>query len=99
MYTALLIMFVGIAAGRALAGKIGAVVLRRAVMCSIFLLLFLLGANIGANRELLADLPRLGWQALVLMLFCVGGSIFCAWLASPLYFWLAKKKTTRRNVE
>lgn len=93
MYTALLIMLAGIVAGRLFGSGINAAFLRHAVMASIFLLLFLLGSSIGANERLLSELPRLGAQSLLLMLFCTGASILCAWIITPLYFRLARKKT------
>lgn len=95
MYTALLIMFAGIIAGRLFGGRLNSKFLRQAIMVAIFLLLFLLGANIGSNGQLLRDLPKLGIQALVLMLFCTGASILCAWLLTPLYERLTKKETAR----
>ncbi len=78
MYIALGIMFAGMLVGRLLRGHVAAGIVRRLIMAAILLLLFLLGAAIGANEDLIRRLPDLGWQSLALMFFCVGGSIACA---------------------
>lgn len=92
MYIALSIMFGGFLLGRLGILRIPEKILNYAVFFSIFLLLFLLGASIGSNGKLLKDLPRLGFEAFLLMLFCTGGSIICTWLITPFYCRLQKKK-------
>lgn len=99
MYIALLIMFGGFLLGRLGIVNFSEKVLNQALLFSIFLLLFLLGAGIGSNENLLVDLPRLGLQAALLMLFCTGGSILCSWLLTPLYFRLEKKKLGNKRLE
>lgn len=75
MYIAILVMCAGVLAGRLFSGRIRETLLGRLVFVSIIFLLFLLGLQIGANDALFMDLPRLGLQAIWLMLACVGGSI------------------------
>lgn len=53
------------------------------IMSAIFLLLFLLGVSIGGNANLLANLPRLGLQALLLIVCALAGSILAVRLISP----------------
>lgn len=75
MYIALLAMLAGILAGRLLRNFIPSRPLSKVIFAFVLFLLFLLGAQIGASDELFASLPVLGWQALILMLTCVAGSI------------------------
>lgn len=85
MYIAIVVLLCGILAGRLARPLVSRLPLRKLISGAIFLLLFLLGASIGKNSALLAQLPDFGWQALILMLFCVGGSILCCILIQPLF--------------
>ena len=87
MYTALAIMLCGFIAGRAIPGSPAPALVRRLLSAAIFLLLFLLGIGIGSNTKLVANLPRIGIQSLILMLCCVAGSILCAWLLTSNAIW------------
>lgn len=88
MYIAFCIMLSGMVIGRVL-GECGATrLLRRCILPSIMLLLFLLGAEIGANRELLDNLPVLGGRAAWLMFCGVAGSVL---MAALLHFLLRGK--------
>ncbi len=42
---------------------------------TLLLLLVVLGAQIGGNRELLAGLPALGWRATVIGMLTIAGSL------------------------
>ena len=53
-------------------------------------MLFCMGLSIGANQEVLADLPSLGWQAFLLALVSAGGSMLCC---LPLARFLKKRQT------
>ena len=46
----------------------------------IWLLLFMLGTEVGGNEEVMRSLATLGVQALVLCTGALAGSIACAWL-------------------
>lgn len=54
--------------------------LGRLMTATLFLMLVALGAQIGANRELLADLGPLGWRAFVISALSVAGSIAVLYL-------------------
>ena len=49
--------------------------LGRAMTAALFVMLAALGAQIGANRELLANLPTLGWHAAVISALSIAGSV------------------------
>lgn len=68
-------MICGLLLGRLLHKFVSHALIGRLVFAAILFLLFLLGMQIGANDQLFADLPSLGGRALLLMLFCVGGSL------------------------
>lgn len=54
-------------------------ILGRAVSVILYLLLFTLGVSLGVQRELVAQLGRLGWQSLVFAFCATGVSVLCAW--------------------
>ena len=82
MFTVIGIMFAGIAAGYLLRKiellqKIG-----KPISYTIFLLLFLL----GANKEIVDNLATLGGQAFLLALAGTAGSVLAAWGVYNLFF-------------
>lgn len=83
MYIALGIMFAGILLGRiltTLSKKDIQKYIKIPTILSILLLLFLLGASIGGNPHLFASLPFLGLDAIIIMAFCLAGSIIISWI-------------------
>lgn len=57
-------------------------------------MLFLLGVNVGKNDEIMGNLATIGWQAGVLTLGAVGGSVLAAWLV---YAMLFRTEKTQRH--
>ena len=51
----------------------------RLITVAIWLLLFLLGTEVGANRTILDNLPAIGLQAVVLTAGGLVGTLGCAW--------------------
>ena len=46
---------------------------------AIFLLLFLLGITVGANGDIMNNLATIGYDALLITLAAVAGSVLCSW--------------------
>ena len=46
--------------------------------CTIMLLLLVFGVSIGSNHELVADIARLGWRAVVIASLGMAGSMLVA---------------------
>lgn len=93
MYIALAVMFLGIFSGLALRKYLAKIPIQGIVFAAVLALLFLLGAQIGANERLFSDLPRLGGIALLFACFCMSGSIAAVWLCSR----LMRKKRLSEN--
>ena len=78
-------IFLGIALGYTLrtrqASKVGVIsaLNGRLTTWLIWLLLFMLGLEVGSNRELIAALPTLGVEAMVLSVSATLGSCVLAW--------------------
>lgn len=85
MFIVILFIFLGIALGytlrTSLASKVGAIsaLNGRITTWLIWLLLFMLGLEVGCNKQLIAALPTLGVEAMVLSVSATLGSCVLAW--------------------
>ena len=67
--------------------------IEKAILWSIFLLLFFLGLSIGADKLIMANLATLGLNALIITLGGVAGSILMAWIFWRLFFKGERRKS------
>lgn len=78
MFIVISFMFAGIACGYFLRRwKIS--IIHRIILTLIWLLLFLLGLEVGANQIIVSQFARLGLQAFLLALGSTFGSVLFAW--------------------
>ena len=52
---------------------------------TIYLMLFILGASIGTNREVLTNLSTFGVQALLIAVLSITGSVCASWFALKIF--------------
>lgn len=78
MFTVISIMFLGIGIGYLLR-KQSLPWVQKGITLLIWLLLFLLGMEVGQNEQVICSLPTLGLEALVIAVVCVSGSCIAAW--------------------
>ena len=78
MFTVIGIMFVGIGLGYLLRRQ-SLPWINKAITALIWLLLFLLGIEVGHNEQIIRSLPTLGVEAFAIALVCVLGSCLAAW--------------------
>ena len=90
MWTILGVLIVGIALGFILREKLSESFLSKLLLISIYLLLFLLGVEIGNNPRILKNLSSLGWQAIAFTFATVIGSLLCIIIIYKLF--LHKRK-------
>lgn len=79
MFTVILFLFAGIAAGRLLRNRDCGWVSKLTTIL-IWSLLFLLGVEVGGNRTIISSLPSLGLDALLIAVLSLAGSCLFAWL-------------------
>lgn len=70
--------------------------IEKSISWAIYLLLFLLGISVGTNEQIINNLDSIGWQALVITIGGVVGSVLLAWLLYVLVF--NKTKTEEDTV-
>lgn len=75
-------------------GGVQSKIVHRVTMFGLFLLLAAMGAQLGANEELLANLGKMGLHALVLAGFTVLGSITAVY---GFFRWLESKSPKRQT--
>ena len=78
MFTVIGIMFIGIGLGYLLRRQ-SLPWISKAITALIWLLLFLLGIEVGQNERIIRSLPTLGVEAFVIAIVCVLGSCVAAW--------------------
>jgi len=61
----------------------------RVVMVLIWVLLFLLGTDVGANENIISGLHTIGMEALLITFFALAGSLLGAW---GLWRWINNKR-------
>lgn len=88
MLKIVIIMLAGIGLGTVLRNK-NLSYLPQVITTLIWLLLFLLGIEVGGNPQIIGGLQQLGWEALLLTLSGVAGSILTAW---SLWRYIKKKE-------
>ena len=62
------------------------------ITVAIWVLLFLLGLNVGGDPKIMNNLGTIGGEALWLTLGAVGGSVLCAWGVYRFFFCTDKDK-------
>ena len=78
MFTVIGIMFIGIGLGYLLRRQ-SLSWINKAITTLIWLLLFLLGIEVGHNEQIIRSLPTLGVEAFVIAIVGVLGSCIAAW--------------------
>ncbi|QZE15443.1 lysine exporter LysO family protein [Halosquirtibacter laminarini] len=87
MLLLIFIMVVGIVLGHFLRKK--SVVIRAnniLTTLAIYLLLFVLGVGVGSDKNIITNLPSLGWDAFILTVGAVFGSILCVRFVEKRFF-------------
>ncbi len=80
------IMFLGVAIGYLLRGKMKLGAVSKAITYAIYVLLFLLGVSVGINPQIISNLTTLGVEALIITLAALAGSVLAAWGIYHLWF-------------
>ena len=87
MFTVLAIMSAGIILGYLIRNKIRFIkYIDPSINIAIYLLLFLLGISVGGNRTVMDNLGSLGFNALLLAMGAVAGSVGLSYLTYKMFF-------------
>lgn len=68
--------------------------LDKGITITLFVMLLALGAQIGSNNELVANLPVLGWRAVVISALSIAGSVVALWLVATRWIVFKEREET-----
>lgn len=87
MLLVLLIMIAGIITGVFIHHKPTLIKVNdQLISVAIYVLLFLLGVSVGLNKTIIQNIGTLGFQALVITLGAVTGSVLVSWVIYKAFF-------------
>ncbi|MBC8004960.1 MAG: LysO family transporter [Verrucomicrobia bacterium] len=87
MLLVLLIMIAGIITGVFIHHKPALIKVNdQLISVAIYVLLFLLGVSVGLNKTIIQNIGTLGFQALIITLGAVTGSVLVSWLIYKAFF-------------
>lgn len=89
MFTVILIMSIGIMCGYFIRKRDIRSITSGATTALIWLLLFVLGVEVGHNKQVVSSLATLGVEALFIAIVCLSGSCVAAWI---LWRYIAKRR-------
>lgn len=95
MFSILFTMLAGIFIGHFLHSGTILKRIEKSTSLTIFALLFVLGLSIGSNRLIVENLGRVGWQAAILAVLSLGGSIIAARIVFQLFFKKGEEKNEK----
>lgn len=87
MIAVLIVMSIGIVFGR-LAGKTQGFlkINEKLLSIAIYFLLFILGLSVGLNETVIDNLDEIGFQAAMITVGAVAGSVLVCWLLYKIFF-------------
>lgn len=92
MFSIICTMLAGIVIGRFLHDGKFLKNIEKSTSLTIAALLFVLGLSIGSNRLIVENLRRVGWQAAILAVLSLAGSIVAARIVFQLFFEKGEEK-------
>lgn len=95
MFSIVMTMLAGVLIGHFLRNGKRVGKIEKSTSITIFVLLFVLGLSVGSNNVIIDNLGRFGWQAAVIAILGMGGSIIAARIVFQLFF----KKGEEKNEE
>lgn len=95
MFSIVMTMLAGVLIGHFLRNGKRVEKIEKSTSITIFVLLFVLGLSVGSNNVIIDNLGRFGWQAAVIAMLGMGGSIIAARIVFQLFF----KKGEEKNEE
>lgn len=95
MFSIVMTMLAGVLIGHFLRNGKRVEKIEKSTSITIFVLLFVFGLSVGSNNVIIDNLGRFGWQAAVIAMLGMGGSIIAARIVFQLFF----KKGEEKNEE
>lgn len=95
MFSIVMTMLAGVLIGHFLRNGKRVEKIEKSTSITIFVLLFVLGLSVGSNNVIIDNLGRFGWQAAVIAILGMGGSIIAARIVFQLFFNKGEEKNEK----
>lgn len=95
MFSIVMTMLAGVLIGHFLRNGKRVENIEKSTSITIFVLLFVLGLSVGSNNVIIDNLGRFGWQAAVIAILGMGGSIIAARIVFQLFFKKGEEKNEK----
>ncbi|MEJ8768745.1 LysO family transporter [Prevotella sp. HCN-7019] len=95
MFSIVMTMLAGVLIGHFLRNGKRVEKIEKSTSITIFVLLFVLGLSVGSNNVIIDNLGRFGWQAAVIAMLGMGGSIIAARIVFQLFFKKGEEKNEK----
>lgn len=95
MFSIVMTMLAGVLIGHFLRNGKRVEKIEKSTSITIFVLLFVLGLSVGSNNVIIDNLGRFGWQAAVIAILGMGGSIIAARIVFQLFFKKGEEKNEK----
>lgn len=95
MFSIVMTMLAGVLIGHFLRNGKRVEKIEKSMSITIFVLLFVLGLSVGSNNVIIDNLGRFGWQAAVIAILGMGGSIIAARIVFQLFFKKGEEKNEK----
>lgn len=95
MFSIVMTMLAGMLIGHFLRNGKRVEKIEKSTSITIFVLLFVLGLSVGSNNVIIDNLGRFGWQAAVIAMLGMGGSIIAARIVFQLFFKKGEEKNEK----
>ena len=95
MFSIVMTMLAGVLIGHFLRNGKRVKKIEKSTSITIFVMLFVLGLSVGSNNVIIDNLGRFGWQAAVIAMLGMGGSIIAARIVFQLFFKKGEEKNEK----
>ncbi|MFV0587406.1 LysO family transporter [Bacteroides reticulotermitis] len=86
MFSIISVMFLGIAIGYLMRNQNFLAKIDKSTSLTIVILLFVLGISMGSNSLIINNMGKFGWQAIILAVAGISGSILASFLVFHFFF-------------
>ena len=99
MFSIISLLLAGIVIGHFLSDRKLPAHIERSTSLTALALLFVLGLSVGSNRLIMENIGRFGWQAALLAMLGLGGSILAARIVFQLFYHPKEEKKHQKKGE
>lgn len=86
MFSIISVMFLGITIGYLMRNLVFLAKINKSASLTVCILLFVLGISMGSNNLIIGNMGKFGWQAIILAIAGISGSILASFVVFHFFF-------------